>query len=88
MANGHEWVRKHAQGRRVLNLFAYTCAFSVAALAGGAEHVLNIDISRAALSRGRDNHRLNQQDIKRVAFEGVDIFKSFPVLKNVGLMIC
>lgn len=91
MVNGHEWVRNNAQGKRVLNLFAYTCAFSVAAIAGGAEHVLNIDISKAALSRGRDNHRLNQQDTRRVAFEGVDIFKSFSRIKKRGpydLLIC
>lgn len=91
MVNGHEWVRQHAQDKRVLNLFAYTCAFSVAALAGGAEHVLNIDISKAALSRGRDNHRLNQQETKRVAFEGVDIFKSFSRIKKRGpydLLVC
>ncbi len=91
MVNGHDWVRQHAQGKRVLNLFAYTCAFSVGALAGGAEHVLNIDISKAALSRGRDNHRLNVQDTKRVAFEGVDIFKSFSRIKKRGpydLLIC
>ena len=91
MRNGHDWVRENACGKRVLNLFAYTCAFSVAALAGGAEHVLNIDISKAALSRGRDNHRLNQQDTKQVAFEGVDIFKSFSRIKKRGpydLLIC
>lgn len=91
MVNGHDWVRKNAKGKRVLNLFAYTCAFSVAALAGGAEHVLNMDVSKAALSRGRDNHRLNQQDTKRVAFEGVDIFKSFSRIKKRGpydLLIC
>jgi len=91
MVNGHAWVRNNAQGKRVLNLFAYTCAFSVVAIAGGAEHVLNIDISKSALSRGRDNHRLNQQDTKRVAFEGVDIFKSFSRIKKRGpydLLIC
>ena len=91
MVNGHEWVRQHAQGKRVLNLFSYTCAFSVAALAGGAEHVLNIDISKAALSRGRDNHRLNQQDTMRVSFEGVDIFKSFSRIKKRGaydMLVC
>ena len=91
MVNGHVWVRSNAQGKRVLNLFAYTCAFSVAAIDGGAEHVLNIDISKSALSRGRDNHRINQQDTKRVAFEGVDIFKSFSRIKKRGpydLLIC
>lgn len=91
MRNGHDWVREHAKNKRVLNLFAYTCAFSVAALAGGAESVLNMDVSKAALSRGRDNHRLNQQDTKRVTFEGIDIFKSFSRIKKRGpydLLIC
>ncbi|OOZ38889.1 methyltransferase [Solemya pervernicosa gill symbiont] len=91
MRNGREWVRKHAQGKNVLNLFAYTCAFSVAALAGGAKSVLNIDVSKAALSRGRDNHRLNKQDLTRVKFEGIDIFKSFSRIKKRGpfdLLIC
>lgn len=91
MHNGHDWVKDHSCGKRVLNLFAYTCAFSVAALAGGAEHVMNIDISRAALSRGRENHRLNRQDTSKVSFEGVDIFKSFSRIKKRGpydLLIC
>ena len=41
-------------------------------------------MSKAALSRGRDNHRLNQQDTGRVGFQGVDIFKSFSRLKKHG----
>ncbi|MEN8170404.1 MAG: class I SAM-dependent methyltransferase [Pseudomonadota bacterium] len=91
MRNGREWVRQNASGKNVLNLFAYTCSFSVAALAGGAEHVVNIDISKAALSRGRDNHRLNHQDTRRVTFQSVDIFKSFSRIKKYGpydLLIC
>ncbi len=91
MRNGRDWVREHAEGRRVLNLFAYTCAFSVAAVAGGAASVLNVDISKAALARGRDNHRLNDHDLGRVRFEGVDIFKSFSRIRKRGpfdLLIC
>ncbi len=91
MRNGRDWVRKSAQNKRVLNLFAYTCGFSVAAIAGDANHVLNVDMSKAALSRGRNNHRLNQQDTNRVSFQGVDIFKSFSRLKKHGLydlLIC
>lgn len=84
MANGRRWVRDHAQGRRVLNLFAYTCGFSLAALAGGAERVVNVDMSRAALSHGRENHRLNHHDLSHVIFEGVDIFRSFGRLKKHG----
>ena len=50
MRLGRQWVREQAAGRRVLNLFAYTCGFSVAALAGGAQQVVNLDMARAALS--------------------------------------
>ncbi|WP_248795750.1 class I SAM-dependent methyltransferase [Pseudomonas sp. MWU13-2105] len=77
MRYGRDWVRANARGKRVLNLFAYTCGFSVAAIAGGAAHVLNLDMSRAALSRGRDNHRLNGHDLGKVGFLGHDLFKSW-----------
>ena len=43
MAAGRAWVRAQVAGRprvRVLNLFAYTCAFSVAALQAGAKRVV------------------------------------------------
>ena len=41
MRYGRRWVRQQAAGKRVLNLFAYTCGFSVAAIAGGAQQVVN-----------------------------------------------
>ena len=94
MANGRAWVREHAKNKNVLNLFAYTCAFSLAATAGGAEQVVNIDLSKASLSKGRENHRLNnlaKKEGKRVVFEGVDIFKSNSRIKKYGpydLLIC
>lgn len=77
MRYGRRWVREQAAGRRVLNLFAYTCGFSVAAIAGGAQQVVNLDMSKAALSRGRDNHRLNGHDLSRVGFLGHELFKSW-----------
>lgn len=53
--------RLHARalGQRVLNLFAYTCSFSVAAGLGGAREVVSVDLSRRALQRGGQNLRLN-----------------------------
>ena len=84
MRYGREWVQANAQGKRVLNLFAYTCGFSVAALAGGAQHVVNLDMSRAALSRGRDNHRLNGHDMSQVTFLGHELFKSWGKVKSTG----
>ncbi|MEW6990255.1 class I SAM-dependent methyltransferase [Colwelliaceae bacterium 6441] len=91
MANGRKWLIDHAREKNILNLFAYTCAFSVAGLAGDARQVVNIDMAKAALSRGRDNHKLNKQDLTKVKFEGVDIFKSYGRLKKYGpydILVC
>lgn len=91
MRNGRQWVQKNAQGKRILNLFSYTCGFSVAAIAGNAKSVLNVDMSSAALNVGRENHRLNQQPLDHVKFEKLDIFKSFSRFKKRGpfdLLIC
>lgn len=84
MRYGRQWVQAQAKGKRVLNLFAYTCGFSVAALAGGALQVVNLDMARAALSRGRDNHRLNQHDLSQVVFLGHDLFKSWGKVAKYG----
>ncbi len=62
MAEGRRWVREHVAAhapRKVLNLFAYTCAFSVVARQAGARHVLNVDMSHGALATGQQNHQLN-----------------------------
>ncbi|KRP63640.1 class I SAM-dependent methyltransferase [Pseudomonas orientalis] len=84
MRYGRDWVREQANGLRVLNLFAYTCGFSVAAIEGGAEHVVNLDMARGALSRGRDNHRLNGHDLGKVTFLGHDLFKSWAKVTHGG----
>ena len=47
--------------RRLLNVFAYTCAFSVAAAAGGAV-TTSLDLSRKYLEWGQRNFRLNGLD--------------------------
>jgi 23S rRNA (cytosine1962-C5)-methyltransferase len=48
-------VRALASGKSVANLFAYTCAFSVAAALGGATRTVSVDASVAALDRGQSN---------------------------------
>jgi 23S rRNA (cytosine1962-C5)-methyltransferase len=52
-------VRRLAQGRRVLNLFAYTGAFALQAAAGGAAQAVSVESSRAALELGRASVGLN-----------------------------
>jgi 23S rRNA (cytosine1962-C5)-methyltransferase len=48
-------VRAMSAGKRVLNLFAYTGAFSVTAAAGGARATMTVDVSRGALAWARRN---------------------------------
>ena len=84
MRNGRQWVQDNAKDKNVLNLFAYTCGFSVAAIAGGARHCMNVDMSRGSLNKGRDNHRLNDHDMRSVNFLGYDIFKSWGKIKKGG----
>jgi 23S rRNA G2069 N7-methylase RlmK/C1962 C5-methylase RlmI len=52
-------IGEDAGGKRVLNLFAYTCAFSVSAALGGAASVDSVDMSRTYLDWGRRNFSLN-----------------------------
>jgi 23S rRNA (cytosine1962-C5)-methyltransferase len=53
------WLRQHTTGMTVLNLFAYTCSLGVAAAAGGAARVINLDVSRHYLEWGKANFGLN-----------------------------
>lgn len=84
MKNGRSWLKDNSQGKRVLNLFSYTCAFSTAAIAGGAEQVVNLDMSKSALAVGRDNHRLNGHDLDKVKYLGHDLFKSWGKVVRLG----
>ncbi len=89
--HGREWLRERAHGKRVLNLFAYTCGFSVGAIDGGAAAVMNVDMSSPALTVGRKNHQLNAQNTAKVRFDKLDIFRSFGRLKRAGpfdLLVC
>lgn len=91
MKNGRDWLKQNANDKSVLNLFSYTCAFSVAAIEGGAAQVVNVDLSKASLSKGRENHRLNGHNLDQVVFQGVDIFKSYSRLKKYGpydILVC
>lgn len=83
MAEGRRWVREHAQGHKVLNLFAYTCAFSVVALLGGAKQVVNVDMSGGAMALGQQNHPLNGLTAG-ASFLNHDIFKTWGRITRGG----
>lgn len=70
-------------GQRVLNLFAYTCAFSVAAAAGGAQ-TESIDLSRPYLDWGKRNFEANGIDPTGHFFCRGDSFDWLRRLGNKG----
>lgn len=89
MAEGRRWVREHVAthpehryGLKVLNLFAYTCAFSVVALDAGARQVLNMDMAQGALATGQQNHQLN--GLTGASFLAHDIFSSWGKITRSG----
>ncbi len=91
MAEGRRWVREHIaarkarepRGAKVLNLFAYTCAFSVAALQGGARQVVNVDMARGAMAIGQQNHQLNGLTAG-ASFLAHDIFSTWGKINRSG----
>lgn len=86
MANGRKWVQENTKDQNVLNMFAYTCGFSVAALKGGASQVVNIDMAGGPMKNGKRNHELN--DLKENArFLTHNIFKTWGKLRKLGTSI-
>jgi 23S rRNA (cytosine1962-C5)-methyltransferase len=53
------YVASIAKGKRLLNLFAYTCSFSVQAAVAGALFTKSVDMSNTYTEWGRENFKLN-----------------------------
>ncbi len=53
------WLRGRAKGATVLNLFAYTGAFSLSLLAAGATAATDVDLSQPSLARAAETAALN-----------------------------
>ena len=94
MAEGRRWVRGYAaqylaskseqdRGLKVLNLFAYTCAFSVVALQAGARLVVNVDMGQGAMATGQQNHQINGTTTG-ASFLVHDIFKTWGKINRAG----
>jgi len=79
------WLETHTKNKKVLNLFSYTCTFSVVAMANQASSVVNFDLSRRSLDTGRENHRVNNVPTNNVKFFANDILKSWGKIKRHGM---
>jgi 23S rRNA (cytosine1962-C5)-methyltransferase len=75
---------RYAKGKTVLNCFSYTGTFALSALAGGATHVTNADLSDLALATATRNAELNQLDLSKLTMTKADVFKLLRQYKEEG----
>lgn len=84
MKKGREFIASICENKNVLNLFSYTCAFSVVASNVKASKLVNVDMAKGALSQGRKNHHINSLDTKNIHFMPYNILKSWSRIKKQG----
>jgi 23S rRNA (cytosine1962-C5)-methyltransferase len=77
-------ARKYAAGRRILNCFSYTGAFSVSALMGDCSHVTSVDTSQHALDIAKQNIELNHLDLNKATFVREDVFQLLRQYREQG----
>lgn len=78
-------LRRGLDGASVLNCFAYTGGFGLAALDGGAAHVLSIEASGSALELASRNVELNGYSMDRCAWLEGDVFVELRRLRDRGM---
>jgi len=80
--NLRKWLIENMQGKSVLNTFAYTGTFGVAALAGGATRVVQVDHNRQFLDLAKESYTLNGFSINRNDFLAQDFFPAVSRFKH------
>jgi len=79
-----ELVGRYAAGAEVLNAFAYTGGFGIAAALGGARHVTHVDLSADALELARRNVALNGLSESAHTFEEANVFECLRACRDRG----
>ncbi len=78
------WLIAQMRGMSVLNTFAYTGSLGVAALAGGASRVVQLDLNRRFLNMAKDSYTLNGMPITKADMLSGDFWPLVSRLKRVG----
>lgn len=84
MRDVRRFLEPHWSGTSVLNTFAYTGAFSVAAAAHGAMEVTTVDLSSATLDRFEANLIANDLPLEPHDIIADDTFKAMDRLRRKG----
>ncbi|MDX9992678.1 MAG: class I SAM-dependent methyltransferase [Anaerolineales bacterium] len=82
--NLRAWLKDHLAGKSVLNSFAYTGSLGVAARAGGAARVVQLDRKRGFLNQAKASYTLNGFPILKSDFISADFFPAVSRLKREG----
>ena len=76
------WAKENLNGKTVLNTFAYTGSLGVAAKAGGATRVMQVDLSRSFLNVAKDSYVRNGFAINKADFVTGDFWPKISHLKR------
>lgn len=82
--NLRKWIIENLKDKSVLNTFAYTGSFGVAALKGGASRVVQIDLDGDFLNIAKTSYTLNGFPIKKGNFIARDFFEQISNLKRAN----
>lgn len=77
-----DWLIRHSKDLDVLNTFAYTGSLGIAALAGGARQVVQLDRSAKFLEFARRSAMANRLDLGKMKLIAVDFFVGMGQLKR------
>jgi 23S rRNA (cytosine1962-C5)-methyltransferase len=78
------WATQHLHAKTVLNTFAYTGSLGVAAQAGGAARVVQLDLNRQFLNLAKTSYTLNGFPIHNGDFLVGDFWNQVNRLKRAG----
>lgn len=78
------WLLENSLGKRVINTFAYTGSLGIAALAGGAQHVVQVDRSEKFLALAKQSLVLNRMDEGRMQLDVGDFYSRAAFYKRTG----
>jgi len=84
MRGVRRWLMPHWKGKRVLNTFAHTGAYSVAAALGGAQQVTTVDLSARYVDWSKENFQRNELDVEDHNFVVADTFDALDGFRRKG----
>jgi 23S rRNA (cytosine1962-C5)-methyltransferase len=82
--NLRHWLKENTKGQTVLNTFAYTGSLGVAAAAGGAVRVVQLDRYRKFLNLAKESHTLSGSPIQNSDLIAADFFPATARFKQNG----